>query len=65
MWLYAYMHVKGTITIPNNGTVAAINNANNKVIFKICTPFTNCISKTNNTQMDDANVIDVVMPMYN
>ena len=34
-----YIHVKGTITIPNS---AAENNANKKVIFKNCAPFTNC-----------------------
>ena len=27
-------------------------------------PFTNRISKINNTQVDDAHVIDVVVPMY-
>ena len=28
-------------------------------------PFTNCISKINNTQIDNAEYIDIVMPMYN
>ena len=28
-------------------------------------PFTSCISKINNTQIDDAEYIDIVMPMYN
>ena len=28
-------------------------------------PFTNCISRKNNTQVDNAHDIDVVMPMYN
>ena len=28
-------------------------------------PFTECISKVNNTQIDNAKDIDVVMPMYN
>ena len=28
-------------------------------------PFTNCISKINNTQIDNAEYIDTVMPMYN
>ena len=37
----------------------------NKVIFKNCAPFTNCLSKINNTQIDDAEYIDIVMPMYN
>ena len=36
-----------------------------KIIFKNCAPFTNCISKINNTQIDNADYIDIVMPMYN
>ena len=33
--------------------------------FKNCAPFTNCISEINNTQVDNAKDIDIVMPMYN
>ena len=47
------------------GAGAAANNTNKKVIFKNCTPFTNCISKINNTQTDNAEYIDIVMPIYN
>ena len=36
-----------------------------KVIFKNCRPFTNYISKINNIQIDNANNIDIAMPMYN
>ena len=36
-----------------------------KVIFKNFPPFTNCISKINNAQIDNAEYIDIVMPMYN
>ena len=36
-----------------------------KKIFKNCAPFTKCISKINNTQIDNAKDIDIVMPMYN
>ena len=36
-----------------------------KVIFKNCAPFTYCIRKINNTQVDEAKDLDVVMPMYN
>ena len=61
----AYIHVKGTIAVPNTGAAAAPNNRNKKVIFKNCAPFTNCIIKINNTQVDDAHDIDVVMPMNN
>ena len=44
---------------------AAVNDVNKKVIFKNCAPFTSCIAKINNTQVDDAEDIDTVMPMYN
>ena len=36
---------------------------NEKVIFKNCAPFTNCISKVDN-QIHNAEYIDIVMPMY-
>ena len=62
----AYILVKGNIAVNNNaGAGAAANNTNKKVIFKNCAPFTNCISKINNTQIDNAEYIDIVMPMYN
>ena len=62
----AYVLVKGDITVNNTAAVgAAANNTNKKVIFKNCAPFTNCISKINNTQIDNAEYIDIVMPMYN
>ena len=35
-----------------------------KVIFKNCALFTNGISKINNTQIDNPENIDIVMPMY-
>ena len=44
---------------------ADANNTNKKVIFKDCAPFTNCISEINNTQVDNAKDLDIVMPMYN
>ena len=63
----AYTHVKATITVPNAAAQgAAVNNTNKKkVILKNCSPFTNCVSELNNTQVDDAQNIDTVMPMYN
>ena len=62
----AYILVKGTITVPNTAAAgAAVNNTNKKVIFKNRVPFTNCITEVNNTQVDDAQKIDIVMPMYN
>ena len=31
----------------------------------MCAPFINCISEINNTQVDNAKDIGIVMPMYN
>ena len=62
----AYILVKGTISINNTAAQgAAANNTDKKVIFKNCAPFTNCISEINNMQTDNAEDIDIVMPMYN
>ena len=61
-----YILVKGNITVNNTAVAgAAANNTNKKVIFKSCAPFTNTISKINNTQIDHAEYIDIVIPMYN
>ena len=62
----AYILVKGNITVNNTAADgAAANNTNKKVIFKNCAPFTDCISKINNTQVDNAKDIDTVVPIYN
>ena len=61
----AYILVKGIISVNNTAAGAAVNNTNKKVIFKNCAPFTNCIIEINNTQIDNAKDIDIVMPMYN
>ena len=34
-------------------------------MLKNCAPFNNCISKINNTDIDNTKYIDIVMPMYN
>ena len=61
----AYILVKGNISVNNTQAAAAPNNVNKKVIFKNCAPFTNCRRKINNTQIDNAEYIDIVLPMYN
>ena len=62
----AYILIKGNIAVNNTSADgAAANNTNKKVIFKNCAPFTNCISKINNTQIDNAEYVDIVMLMYN
>ena len=63
----AYILAKGNITVNNTAAAAGADedNTNKQVIFKNCAPFTNCISKINNTQIDNAEYIDIVMAMYN
>ena len=62
----AYIHVKTTITVPNTAAAATpVNNTSKKMIFKNFAPFTNCISEINNTQIDNAQDIGIVMSRYN
>ena len=64
----AYIYVKGTITITGDGNDDAakgLDEINKGVTFKKCAPFTKCINRTNNTEIDNAKDIDIVMPMYN
>ena len=60
----AYVVVKGIITVPNTGTAADANGRNKGVAFKNCAPFTDWIYEINNTQIDNAEDIDLVMNMY-
>ena len=57
----AYIVVKGNITFarPNNDAY------DRKLAFKNNAPFISCISKINNTLLDNAEDLDIVMPMYN
>ena len=64
----AYIFVKRKITITGRGADAAARQADERdkaVAFKNCPPFTNCIIEINNTQVDNAKGIDIVMSMYN
>ena len=62
----AYIFVKGTTTVPNTAAAGAVvNNTNKKVVFKNCAPFSSCITEINNTQVDYAKYINIVMSMYN
>ena len=58
--------VKQTVTVSNTASAGPTGtNANKKVKFKNCTPFTGCITEINNTLAGNAKNLDVVMPMYN
>ena len=57
----AYIVVKGTIAVTNPE-----NNAHDKKLaYKDNAPFVSCISRINNTLIDNAEDLDVVMSMYN
>ena len=56
-----YIVVKGVIVVTDRDNVKR----NKSVAFKNNAPFINCISKINGVKIDDAEDLDVVMPMYN
>ena len=59
-----YILVEGTIVVNNTAAADAnANNTNKKIVFKNCAPFTNCMSEINNTQVDNAKDIDIVVLM--
>ena len=53
----AYILVRGVITIIGH-TIA-------QVPFKNCAPLTRCITKIDGTTINDAENLDLVMPMFN
>ena len=64
----AYILASGTLTITgtrNDDAARRLDERNKGVIFKNCAPFTDCISKLSNTQIDNAKYKDVEMPIYN
>ena len=62
---HAYILVGGDITVAPLAAGRGNNKNNNfQVVFTSCALFTYCISEINNTQIDGAKEIDVIMPMY-
>ena len=64
----AYILVKWTITITCVGNDDAAKRADERdigVTLKNWAPFTKCISRINGADIDNAQDIDIVMPMYN
>ena len=53
----AYILLRGNVTI--------IGHQVTQVAFKNCAPFTKCVTKITGTTIDDAEDLDLVMPMYN
>ena len=65
----AYILVKGTITVTAPGVNNNVNNIRDKrnrpVILKNNAPFASCITRINGELIEDADDLDIVMPMYN
>ena len=64
----AYILAKGNITITgaaNDATARQADKRNKDLAFKNCAPFINCISEINDTQVDNAKDIDIIMLIHN
>ena len=64
----SYVLVSGTITFVGGGAgdvTRTVDRNNTQTIFKNCAPFNDRITETNNTKVDNAKDLDVVMAMYN
>ena len=63
-YIDAYIVVKGTLTVVGVGATAALTTKyreNKQVILENCALFTDCISKINETQLDNAKDLSIVM----
>ena len=58
----AYIFVNGTITVAGN---QPRDRQNGPLILKDNAPFVSCITRINNELIEDADDLDIVMPMYN
>ena len=65
----AYILVKGTIMVTAPGANNDANNIRDKrnrpVILKNNSPFVSCITRINGELIEDADHLDIVIPMYN
>ena len=63
-----YILVKGRITVTGARADAVDRQADERdkgVVFKNYAPFINCKTEINNTEINNAKDIDIVMPMFN
>ena len=58
----AYILIKGTVTVAGN---APRDRQDRSVILKNNAPFISCITRINGELFEDAEDLDIVMPMYN
>ena len=58
----AYVWVKGDVTVEGYADYLA---ADQRIVFKNNAPFLSCISKINGKLVENAEDLDIVMPIYN
>ena len=64
----AYILVTGNITVKRRNTADTddiVLGAVAQVVFKNCTPFEKCRTEINETFVDEADFVNITMPMYN
>ena len=59
MWLFRRIYSC------NRDITETVGDANTRVTYKNCAPFTNCITQINDGHVDNTNNLDALMPMYN
>ena len=60
LWDYSDAYILVTGDTKTTG-----GNADTKVAFKNCAPFTRCVTHINDEHIDTAENLDIIMPMYN
>ena len=60
-----YIVVKGVVTVSANDTGRDRYEKNRDIVLKDNAPFISCISKINGVLIQNAEDLDIVMPMYN
>ena len=64
----AFIHIKERIKVTADKADNAAKQADERdkgVLYKNCAPSIDCKTEINNTEIDNAKDIDIVMPMYN
>ena len=61
----AYILLSATIIVSNISAAGVAANNRKNIATKNWALFTNCISEINNTQIDNAKDMEIVMAMYN
>ena len=64
-WYIIDSESKGNYSQQNLIRFLTNSNDNTKIAFKNCAPFNKCRTEINETFVDEADIINITMPMYN